>query len=229
MAEAVEMARGLWQAGYSTVYCTPHLVKGSYEADNGTVRTAVATLQSELARQQIGLELFPGREYYLDEFLIDYLKNPLPLGTTKFILVEIPNQMPVSVVKDTCYRIKCSGFIPMIAHPERCELFVIPERQTDGWFKVLVSMFKVRSSEQDVERLTSNVERSNNPLLDYLRDIGCMFQGNLGSLAGIYGARVRVRAETFLAAGIYSHFGSDLHSVRQAEILAVRQRLPMEK
>ncbi|MCM2358014.1 MAG: hypothetical protein NDI77_07690 [Geobacteraceae bacterium] len=221
MEEAVAMAAALREAGFTEVCCTPHLIKGYYDADNDTVRKIVAALQARLNDERIELELLPGREYYLDEFLLDYLKDPLPLGHTRHILVEVPNHVSAAHVKEACYRIKCSGYTPMIAHPERCLLFAVAEKQTAGWFKVLGSLFKVGSSQQDVERRTSNVERSNNPLLDYLRDIGCKFQGNLGSFAGLYGGRVKGTAEKLKELGIYSHFGSDLHSAASmGQILA---------
>ena len=75
MDEAVEMANALRQAGYATVYCTPHLIKGSFEADNVTVRSTLAALQAELARQRIELLLLPGREYYLTSFSWNTSKN----------------------------------------------------------------------------------------------------------------------------------------------------------
>jgi protein-tyrosine phosphatase len=51
-------------------------------------------------------------------------------------------------------------------------------------------------------------------LLGRLRAMGCMFQGNLGSFAGLYGEEVRNVAGAHLAAGLYTHFGSDAHGLR---------------
>ncbi len=208
MDEAVEMARALRQAGYATVYCTPHLVKGSFEADNVTVRTTLAALQAELARQRIELLLLPGREYYLDEFLLEYLKEPLPLGNERFILIEIPNHIPTEFVKETFYRIKCSGYVPMVAHPERCAHFAKPGKQKEGRFKTLSSMFRAFNATSDARH--SKCEEAS--LLAYLKDIGCVFQGNLGSFAGMYGERVRQNGVYLKKMEIYSHYGTDMHS-----------------
>ncbi len=210
MDEAVEMAKALRQAGYATVYCTPHLIKGNFEADNATVRTALDSLQAELVRQQIDLRLLPGREYYLDEFLSDYLRDPMPLGETKYLLIEIPSHMPAEFVKETCYRIKCAGYIPMIAHPERCRLFQLPLPSRKG----LRAFFDFGGK---AEGRKSGPEKQS--LLDYLKDLGCSFQGNLGSFAGWYGQAVRQEAERLRGEGLYSHYGSDLHSIRQKDIL----------
>ncbi|HHE07923.1 MAG TPA: phosphoesterase, partial [Chlorobaculum parvum] len=53
--ESIEMAKLLVNAGYDTVYCTPHLIKGLYEADNKTVKTAVNDLQNALNQEKIAL------------------------------------------------------------------------------------------------------------------------------------------------------------------------------
>jgi protein-tyrosine phosphatase len=196
--ESLEMAAALRKAGINAVYCTPHLLKGAFEADNQAVRSSISILQTRLKAENIDLEIFPGREYYMDEFLLDYLKDPLPLGETHLIMIEIPNHADAEFVKDTCFRIKRSGYIPMIAHPERCSLFAMPEKQAERWFKFFYS------------------ERTN-ALLSYLLEIGCAFQGNLGSLSSLYGETVRRNAEHFRTNRFYTHYGTDLHSPNHIE------------
>ncbi len=208
------MAAALRDAGFSTVHCTPHLIRGCYEADNATVRKGVEVLQGELDRRGIALRLLPGREYYLDEYLAEYLTDPLPLGDTRFLLIEVPAHTPVDFVKETCFRVCSSGYTPMIAHPERCRLFDLPAPASGR----LREMFKVQGSRFNVFKSTSNVEHRtlnapSNSLLDYLVEIGCAFQGNLGSFTGRYGERVRQAAERLREAEVYSQLGSDAHGV----------------
>jgi len=207
--ESIAMARTLCESGFSTVYCTSHLIKGSFEADNETIKTILVTLRTRLEEENINLELLPGREYYMDEFLLDYLKEPMPLGNTKYILVEIPSHMESEYAKEICYRIRCSGYIPMIAHPERCKLFDFRRSSKNGlqkWFKVQRSKFRVLNQ-------TSNTEhRTQNSLLDYLAELGCRFQGNLGSFLGHYGEAVRTNAENLMKKDLYICFGTDAHS-----------------
>lgn len=215
--DSVAMAAALRDAGFKTVYCTPHLIKGSFEADTQTVRTAVSILQTRLLAENIDLELLPGREYYLDEFLLNYLKDPLPLGQTRYIMVEIPSHASTEFVKETCFRIKCSGFIPMIAHPERCSLFAVPKKQTSSWFRFSTS------------RKNNAASKPEDPiLLDYLKDLGCAFQGNLGSFAAWYGPEVQQSANYLKKKEIFTHFGTDAHSLRGVKHLP-RNILPSQK
>ncbi len=211
--ESVAMATALRDAGYSTVYCTPHLIKGCYEASNREVREAVAALQARLDTLGIPLRLLPGREYYLDEFLKEHLQDPLPLGDTRFLLIEIPSHSPPELAQEGCYRISRSGYTPMIAHPERCRLLDLPLKDTHGkslWGSLFNSKLK-----------TQNPELEEASLLGYLKDLGCAFQGNLGSFSGRYGERTRQAAERLREARAYTHFGSDAHGVEHIRDLSL--------
>ena len=201
--ESIEMAAALRKVGFASVYCTPHLIKGCFDADNGTVRATLAALQVRLKDENIDLRLLPGREHYLDEFLFDYLKDPLSLGETKYIMIEIPNHTPEQFAREACFRIKRSGFIPMIAHPERCSLFASPGKRETVRFRFSDSKLKVEGSKPN-----------DSSLLDYLKDLGCAFQANLGSFAGWYGTQVQQTANSLKKTDIYTHFGTDAHNIR---------------
>ena len=46
IGQSLAMASALSVAGFTTVYCTPHLIRGCYEAGNDEVRLGVAELRS---------------------------------------------------------------------------------------------------------------------------------------------------------------------------------------
>ena len=50
-----------------------------------------------------------------------------------------------------------------------------------------------------------------------LKAAGALFQRNIGSLEGLYGEAVSVRAEALLAEGLYDTIGTDLHNERYAD------------
>ena len=249
--EAVEMAAAMQKAGFTTVHCTPHLIKGSYEADNRAVRASLDSLQKRLNDENIDLNLLSGREYYLDEYLADYLKDPLPLGETRFIMIEIPNQRPEQFVKEVCFNVRRSGFIPMIAHPERCDLFAKPSSSGAGsrngsgngsgskLSKYFPFSFKSRFSDRrSAEGAQSGALSSrekehgtqHTTLLSYLIDLGCAFQANLGSFSAWYGPDVQQTANYLEKMAVYTHFGTDLHSrsgLKAIRQLAIRDSAPI--
>lgn len=216
--QSLAMASALAAAGFSTIYCTPHRISGCYEADNTQVRRSVSELQQRLQERGIALSLQPGCEYSLDEYLLDSLKDPLTLGASKLILVEILPQITADTVRQLLYNVVRSGFTPVIAHPERCQLLEPSAPRSDNpnflqSFKRLLGGGPASRSDENADDVAVP------PLLDYLRDLGCFFQGNLGSFKGFYGQRVQRAAIRLKGLGLYDRYGSDLHSPEQAKLV----------
>lgn len=202
--ESLRMAQILSGAGYRDVYCTPHLIKGLYDAPAGLVLQELRRLQQAINREGIPLQLHSGREYFLDEYLCGYLDQPMLLEGTDYLLVEIPSNALPSLVKETLFSIVCKGHVPVIAHPERCSLLQFPASREGSATKLLPWPFR--------HGKTGAEEPARDSLLCYLRDIGCKFQENMGSRQGRYGPEVRTRACKLKAEGIYTHFGTDAHN-----------------
>ena len=219
MEQSLSMASSLATAGFTTVYCTPHLIPGSYDATNEDVCLAVAELQEQLSANNIALTLFAGREYRLDEYLLDALQTPLPLGDSGLILVEIPDYLSGETVCNLAYDVVRAGFTPVIAHPERCPLLTPPvyRKVGTGILGTIGSLLDGHCGRRTRPHRLS--DRSGNLLLDYLRDLGCAFQGSLGSFNGFYGHKVKTAAESFRRLGIYDRYGSDMHNPKQANVL----------
>lgn len=221
--QSLAMASALAAAGFTTVYCTPHLMRGCYETGNDRVRRGVEELQERLDSNEIPLTLLAGREYCLDEYLLTSLEDPLPLGDSRSILIEIPPRITGDIVRRLLYGVVRSGFTPVIAHPERCQ-FLEPTAREAG--RGLLDSFKSMVAgggrgRQDYDQFGT----TGNPLFDYLRDLGCSFQGNLGSFSGFYGRQVKAVAEALRSKGAYDRYGSDLHAPEQARSV-LRPPLP---
>ena len=214
--QSLSMAKLLVAKGYSRVYCTPHQIFGCYEASNDQVREGIKSLQRRIDAEKIPLSLLSGREYYLDEYLLAALKDPLPLGDSRQILVEIPSHSTVAMAQQLLYEVVRAGFTPVIAHPERCLLLAPARRNPEKrgpW-----SSLRYAISRGSMRKATeSSGVGSGNQLLDYLLDLGCSFQGNLGSFSGFHGQRAKATAETMRSMGIYDRYGSDLHAPQHAE------------
>ena len=202
--ESIKMARLLAEAGYREVYCTPHLIKGMYEVSNDEVLQERDKLQHDLEKEGIGIKLLAGREYYLDEFLLDYIIKPLLLEGTTCMMIEIPNNTSVDLVKETLFAVKRRGYTPLIAHPERCFLLETAEQKPPG-----AGRWKRWLSQRSGQ---NNDTEPGNELLSYLKQLGCQFQGNLGSINGQYGGRVKASARYYEKTGVYTHAGTDAHS-----------------
>lgn len=210
LEEALAMARSLAASGYRQICCTPHAMCGVYDNDRQRVEQALADLQRQLDAAGIALQLLPGMEYYLDEYFPGHLANPVPLGATRLLLVEIPSRAHPEMIRDHLFQIVRQGLVPLLAHPERIpSLRWSDSRPSGGLWSRLTSRLSTPSTEAQFD------------LLD-LRALGCQFQGNLGSLGGYYGPEVKSRAQALLQGGFYDRFGTDGHHQRGlAQILKV--------
>lgn len=216
--QSLAMASALASAGFHTVYCTPHHMRGCYEADNEQIRRGVAELQDELRGRDIPLTLLPGCEYRLDEYLLSSLDDPLPLGESRLILVEILPQITAEMARQLLYDVVRCGFTPVIAHPERCQLLEPVARSPESK-KFLTSLKSFLHAGHFADNEQDLPDMVGTPLLAYLREIGCSFQGNLGSFMGFYGRRVQRAATGLKGMGIYDRYGSDLHRPEQAKLV----------
>jgi len=199
------VAECLVGAGVRIVHCTPHHIRGSYNTTPDLVREATRELQKELTRAGIPLELRPGMEYLLDEFFPEQLKNPLLLGEENLLLIEAYPDFPVSRLKEYVFATVRAGYRPLLAHPERNPQFA-PQHMRKGM----------------LARLHRPPESPNFDLIAELTDLGCLFQGNIGSLTGFYGRRVQESAHSLLERKIYHCFGSDAHSLAQCRATLTR-------
>jgi len=199
-ADSLEMARVLVNFGFSTVHCTPHLIRGGFENPPQRVRLLVDALQKHLQDAQIPLTLVPGTEHYFDEYLSEMLPGALTVGASGYLLVEVPFRANGDLIPSLVALLRSQRLLPLFAHPERCHAFQ-PALRDEGILGALSSVLG-RRREPD---LTGS-------LVLELKQMGCKFQGNIGSFAGVYGSVIKQRAIMFLKNGVYCCLGSDAHT-----------------
>lgn len=103
--------------GVQCVVLTPHLT-ASHAAQAPYERHA-ALLQELRAAVPNGPELRLGWEIMLDEPDVDLRAPHLALGGSRAVLVEFPRVAVPARAADELSRIRASGLVPVLAHPER--------------------------------------------------------------------------------------------------------------
>lgn len=114
------MARMAVESGVSTQVCTPHM-HPSYPTDTAAVAEAVSTLQGELARKDIPLELTAGGEIDVGFYrtLDDEELVRASLGGKRWLLIEMPFSGWPLDLQDLLADAELRGFRVLLAHPER--------------------------------------------------------------------------------------------------------------
>jgi protein-tyrosine phosphatase len=109
-------------AGHVGFVATPHIRPGMFDNDPAQIHARRAEVQGVV--EAAGLELYLGAEYYFCPELLEAAraKALLTLGeTSRFVLVELPTQRLPVRYDEILYEIRLAGYLPVIAHPERCQ------------------------------------------------------------------------------------------------------------
>jgi protein-tyrosine phosphatase len=130
--------------------------------------------------------------------------------------MEAPLQATPTLLSSIAYQVTLRGYTPLFAHPERCALLQSTEKSESKSRSILGSVLRFANAKLRNQLPTSNRQletaNSEHDLSSLLRSLGCRFQGNLGSFAGIYGERVRKAAIKNLQSGLYDCLGTDAHA-----------------
>jgi protein-tyrosine phosphatase len=103
--------------GVEVLVLTPHLVASL--AKSAPYERNLAIFEELLTVVPQSLELRLGWEIMLDEPGTDLRPKHLALGGSNAVLVEFPRLGVPMSAGDELYRIRCSGVVPVLAHPER--------------------------------------------------------------------------------------------------------------
>ena len=120
-AESVALCAAMRSVGHEAVVATPHIRPGMFDNNPDGIRQRRDETRSIV--EDAGLALYLGAEYYFSpEFLqAARQKRLLTLGeTSRFVLTELPQTSLPPRFEDLLYEIRLTGYIPVIAHPERC-------------------------------------------------------------------------------------------------------------
>lgn len=123
--ESIELIKEASNKGVTHIIVTPHFNKRYYHLNHDKVPVNFQILKEAIHKGNINVELYLGNEVYLDSVgytsIIDNGFNTL--ADSNYVLVEFNEMQPPSIMPEICYEITVNGYIPIIAHTERYEIF----------------------------------------------------------------------------------------------------------
>jgi protein-tyrosine phosphatase len=124
LAESVEMARAAVAGETRTIVATPH-VNDRFRPDPEEIVRLAGSVNIELARAEIPLAVITGAEIAITRLaeLDDEVLRVLALGSGLSVLVESPYERSARFIDEALFALQVRGFLPVLAHPERCPLF----------------------------------------------------------------------------------------------------------
>jgi protein-tyrosine phosphatase len=120
MEESIALIERMIALGFSRLVTTPHIMADYYRNTSDSIRQGMETLQAEVERRGVKVELAAAAEYYLDETLENKLnkKDILTLGN-EYLLFELSYVNFPPNLYEVIDKILQKGYTPMLAHPER--------------------------------------------------------------------------------------------------------------
>ncbi len=126
MEEALAMARLAVAGGIQSMVATPHVAPGLYPNSREDILKAADGLRLAMQKEGIPLNLLPGAEYHLEPELPRRMQRGELLTLNdkgRYLLVELPATLAPAYTVQTFYELQLAGVTPVIAHPERNEVF----------------------------------------------------------------------------------------------------------
>lgn len=119
--ESYEMLKEAEKAGFTDVIATSHYIENHYEVDGTQRQKSVDELNEKLRDDNINIKVHCGSEIYVSQNMIELIKNGKAnsLANTKYVLFELPMNNNIMYLNEIIFELQSSGFIPVIAHPER--------------------------------------------------------------------------------------------------------------
>jgi len=124
--ESIQLLKMLKSVGFDNVIATPHYIENTeYCSYNPEKLEKLAILREELAKQNVGINLYLGNEIFINDHIIESIQEgkAYSLNNSKYLLFELPFHNQIIGLTDIVYEMKVAGYIPILAHPERYSYF----------------------------------------------------------------------------------------------------------
>jgi protein-tyrosine phosphatase len=120
LSMSLQMLRAIAALGFSRLYATPHQRAGMFMPERERIDAAYAAVGGAGGAPE-GVELGLGAENFWDAVFHDRLRaHAVPTyDATPAFLFEVNTQMMPAEMENQLFQIRTSGYMPVMAHPER--------------------------------------------------------------------------------------------------------------
>ncbi|MEA1954195.1 MAG: CpsB/CapC family capsule biosynthesis tyrosine phosphatase [Campylobacterota bacterium] len=120
MEESLALLKGMEVLGYKKIITTPHIMSDAYPNTPENINIGLKKLRYAAFNEGIKLQIEAAAEYYLDDSFYELLKKE-DLLTLKdnYVLFETSYFSKPLQLEEMIFSMTSSGYIPVMAHPER--------------------------------------------------------------------------------------------------------------
>ena len=143
MEESLSLLKGMEALGYEKVITTPHIMLDAYKNTPKIIGDGLKSLREAALKEGIALEIEAAAEYYLDDGFEKLLqKGDILTIKGQYLLFETSYFAKPMQLEEMIFAITSSGYIPLMAHPERYRYVKDPLKEYKR-FKELGVLFQV--------------------------------------------------------------------------------------
>ena len=118
--ETLNFLRQLSDYGFDKFITTPHIMPGVWNNTSHGIVAKEQELKSFLKQEPCSYPIKAAAEYYIDEHFMQLIKSgELLTLDDKHVLIEFSYINAPLIIYDVIFELKLSGYIPVVAHPER--------------------------------------------------------------------------------------------------------------
>lgn len=123
-ADTFALLSAMAEMGYTHVVTTPHVMIDHHPNTTQTIKAAEQIAQQVIKDNNINIKLRAAAEYYMDDHFTHLLDTEplLPIYKNQ-VLVEFSMMFEPPNLAQTLFNMRTSGYVPIIAHPERYLFF----------------------------------------------------------------------------------------------------------
>ena len=120
LEESIHLLQNMQELGFTKVITTPHVMEHRYPNKAEQIIKGLQTVRNELQKQNMSIQLDVAAEYYLDEHLLELIKQRdiLTFSHTHLLFEMSYTTKPINL-ESVIYEMKVAGYQPVLAHPER--------------------------------------------------------------------------------------------------------------
>lgn len=133
---AVGLLKQAIENGITDIIATPHHHSGAFLNPRSKVVERMEELIKIIENHQLDIKVYPGQEIRINGDMVNELQSgvSIPLNQSQYVLVEFSFTDVPNYVENLLYDLQMKGYIPIIAHPERCKPII---KNTDRLYEIV--------------------------------------------------------------------------------------------
>lgn len=122
--QTLSMLKEEIKQGVKGVILTPHYRRHSFAESDETVRSVFTELCKKVEQEGLQIQLYLGREITVYKGIAEIMDKGefISMANGRFVLLEFPYEKDTDI-EEICYRVRLSGYLPIVAHVERYSYF----------------------------------------------------------------------------------------------------------